>query len=111
MAAVPYDFFVGFASSKGGMNTYAVEVKATDRLVTSHYLLHAPRRVLDYIASSNIPVMLLIADVKRNRLYYAWGDSIPKPNGDDSNKSVAVKVPVTPIDDETKGALRAKLTA
>jgi hypothetical protein len=103
---IPYDFFIGFATANGGLNIYAVEVKATEQPISSRYPLRG--RLVGYLANSNIPVLLLIVDVKRNRLYYTWGDSIattPQYNGG----SLTVMVPVIEIDDSVKTALRDEL--
>lgn len=54
-------------------------------------------------------MLLLIVDVKRNRLYYTWGDALAemhKPNGE--KKSLTV--PVIEIDNRVKEELRIKLT-
>ena len=102
----PFDFFIGFTTATGGLNTYAVEVRATEQLVAGHYALRG--RLVDYLAQSNIPVLLLVVDVKRNRLYYAWGNSIasaPRSNGGNPT----VTVPVCELDDHTKTALRHEL--
>ena len=50
------------------MNLVAIEVKATDRPVKGHYQIS--RRTHDLLANSNIPGLLLVVDVKENRLYY-----------------------------------------
>ncbi|MGH9840008.1 MAG: hypothetical protein ACREEM_14590 [Blastocatellia bacterium] len=103
---VPYDFFVGFTTANGGLNTYAVEVKATEEPVSSRYSLQ--KKLIDALAQSNIPVLLLIADVKRNRLYYTWGDALAEMHKSNGGKR-SLTVPVTEIDDRVKEELRVKL--
>jgi hypothetical protein len=99
-----YDYFAGFANSKGGINITAVEVKATDRPVPA--LLPINRRTYDRLAHSNIPVLVLVADVKQNRLFYGW----PKPNGgSERRRSDTVAMPLVEIDDHTKAQLRGRL--
>jgi len=68
-----YDFLVGFSNKKGGINTFAVEVKATEQHALPKYPLS--KRVFERLSHSNIPSLLLVADVKQNRMYYAWLDS------------------------------------
>jgi hypothetical protein len=103
---VPYDFFVGFTTANGGVNTYAVEVKATEEPVSLRYSLQ--KKLIDALAQSNIPVLLLIADVKRNRLYYTWGDALAEMHKSNGERK-SLTVPVTEIDDRVKEELRAKL--
>ncbi len=57
-----YDFLVGFTNPYGGINNYAVEVKTTECHVGSGYRLNAKQ--YEILANSNIPVILLVIDVK-----------------------------------------------
>jgi len=99
-----YDYFAGFPNSKGGINVTAVEVKATDRPVPARFLIN--RRAYDRLAHSNIPVLVLVADVKQNRVFYAW----PKPDGASKSRgSDTVALPLVEIDDRTKAELRGRL--
>lgn len=109
---VPYDFFVGFPSASGGVNAYVVEVKSTDHPVGTHYSLRTNNRVIEYLTSSNIPAILLVVDVKNNRLYYAWGHSIPKPKEPPAGHgTMTIQVPVVAINDSTREELRRKLAS
>ncbi len=96
-----YDFFVGFSKPDGGINTYAVEVKATEQPVNGKYRMPANQYL--YLANSNIPVLLLVVDVKRNRLFYAW------PAADLAHGSVFMTIPVVEISDEVRAKLRKQL--
>ncbi len=100
-----FDFLIGFSNTSGGINTYAVEVKTTEQPVHNTYQL--PRRVYDYLAHSNMPLLLLVVDVKQNAFFYAW------LNQDLNVKSESqyVSVPVTRIDDETRALLRQQMAA
>jgi hypothetical protein len=101
-----YDFFVGFKNSKGGVNTTAVEVKATDKPLTDHFDMK--KGIYESLAYSNIPVLLLVADVKRNRLFYAW----PTPEGANGHRgSNTVRTPIIQVDDKTTERLRKRLAS
>lgn len=100
-ADLGYDFFVGFNNPDGGVNLAAVEVKATDRPVPRRYPVD--RRLFRRLAHSNIPVLLLVANVKENRLFYALPD--PDTPGAE-NGAGTVSIPVTPVDDATRQGLR-----
>ena len=97
-----YDLLVGFPNKKAGVNTVAVQVKATQRSVTSRAQI--PREDFDRLVNSNIPALLLVADVKRNRLYYAWLQAEDGRHGKDF-----VSVPVTEVDEEQKKRLSEEL--
>lgn len=98
-----YDLLVGFPNDKAGVNTFAVEVKATEQPVRGRFPLE--RRTLDLLAHSNVPGMLLVTDVKRNRLYHAW----LRPSGGTGDARTLVPIPVLEVTDETKSALQRQL--
>ena len=102
-ADVGYDLLVGFANKKGGINTFAVEVKSTQRTPGARFPL--PKRTFDRFVVSNIPGLLLVADVKATRMYYAWLTA----NRNSGNETVSI--PLTEVNDATKKQLRKQLEA
>lgn len=99
-----FDFLIGFPNPEGGVNTFAVELQSTERPPDGSFELEA--HVYAKLAHSNIPVLLLLIDVKANVIYFAWpGDheDLPRRNG-------SVKVPVTQVDPETRRALIDRMT-
>jgi len=84
------------------MNLAAVQVEATERPVPSR--MPISRKMYDRMAHSNVPVLLLVVDVKRNLLYYA--DSAA--HADDA-ESDGVVVQLTEVDESAKKELRARL--
>ncbi len=103
-ADVGFDFFLGFDNAKGGINAYAVEVKASERLFPERY--HLDRKIYDRLAQSNIPAFLLVVDVKQNRVYYAWPSRDESPANSASKRLV---IPLIELTDEEKVALRTRL--
>lgn len=101
---VGYDLLAGFQNDKGGINTFAIKVKSTEQ-VPSGRRFSLPRRTFQFLAGSNIPGLLLVADVKENRMYYAWLAS------DNAAGSAAVSVPLTKVDDATRTALQRQFAA
>ena len=100
-----FDFLVGFTNPQGGINLTAVEVKSTDQpVVPGHFSILW--RLYYRWAHSNIPILLLVIDVKQNRVYFAW------PTQDGSNGSTAtntISIRLTEIDEKNKSELREKL--
>jgi hypothetical protein len=104
-ADLGYDFFVGFNNREGGVNIAAVEVKTTERPVQQRFPLQ--RQLFRRLAYSNIPVLLLVANVKENRLFYALPDTFSAVVESGAN---TVSIPVMAVDDTTKDELRHLLT-
>ena len=99
-----YDFFVGFLNHHGGITTTAVQVKATERPVKGSFSIE--RKLYERWAYSNIPVLILLVDVKRNQMFYAWPS--PKETGG-SPHAKSISIPVTQIDEQTKELLHRRL--
>ena len=99
---VGYDLLVGFPNEKAGINTFAVEVKSTEQPVGPRFPIQ--RTTFNRIAHSNVPGILLVVDVKRNRLYYAWLRS----NGHERG-AATISIPVVEVTDATRADLRRQL--
>ncbi|MCP4399841.1 MAG: DUF4365 domain-containing protein [bacterium] len=99
-----YDFFIGFPNANGGINNYAVEVKATERPVPSRFSINT--KLYERLANSNIPTLLLVVDVKQNRLFYAW---LSPQVIEGHRKARTITIPVTEVDDVVKEKLRQQL--
>ena len=99
-----FDFLVGFKNPKGGVNTFAVEVKGTERNISSSFPLD--KRSYRRLVNSNVPGFLLAVDVKQNKLFYAW-----PARGDTTlySGTGTISVPVTEINEMTKTTLRKRL--
>jgi len=99
-----FDFLVSFSNPKGGLNTFGVEVKGTERDISSSYAID--EGLYRRLVSSNVPGFLLVANVKQNKLFYLW----PKENDINARGGAGkVVVPVTEIDRNSKRELRRKL--
>jgi hypothetical protein len=94
-----YDLLVGFSNDKAGINTFAVEVKSTERPPAARFPIE--RSVFDRLAHSNVPGLLLVVDVKRSQLYYAWLRS-----SETEIRNHAVFVELATINEATKEELK-----
>lgn len=101
-----YDFYLGFQNPNGGINNYAVQVKATSNPVPPQFPLNT--KLFKLLTHSNIPGLLIVADVKQNKLFYAWLTP-EKGNADQEGKNI-VRIPVTEVNDSVKEELRKKLS-
>jgi hypothetical protein len=98
---VGYDLLVGFSNKRGGINTFAVEVKSTEQPPGPKFQLL--KHVFVRLSCSNIPSLLLVADVKQNRMYYAWLDAKIAANG-----GQMVSIPIIELDNRTTKKLKAE---
>jgi len=100
-----YDFFVGFENAEGGINTSAVVARATEQAVRDRF--HFPKNRYDELSHSNIPVLLLVANVKTNQLYYAW----LTPDDTKGREGVQmISIPVNEVDEDAKQSIRRHLS-
>jgi hypothetical protein len=97
------DFLVTFRNSRGGINSFGVEVKSTDQEVQLSFGID--RKIYNRLAYSNTAILLLVANVKQNKLYFAWIDKRRAHSG-----AATVMISLTQIDEITKMELRRKLT-
>lgn len=81
-----------------------MEVKATEQPINSGYPVQ--RQIYQRLANTNIPVLLLVADVKQNRLFYALPGS--DPMGAERDAEI-VSVPLKEVDETATQELRAHL--
>jgi Domain of unknown function (DUF4365) len=104
-ANLGYDLLVSFKNSRGGMNTFGVVLKATEQTEPSFVVVD--RRTYDLLAHSTIQGFLFVADVKRDKLYYAW----PPRLDTKQSKPRTIRVRITPINEKNKKELREKFIA
>jgi hypothetical protein len=100
---IGYDLLVGFHNDKGGTNTFAIQVKSTEQSSPSRYVIN--RNVFNRMIHSNVPTLLLVADVKQNSLCYAW---LKSSNGIKGQRTVSVQL--TPVNVVSKKELYKQLT-
>lgn len=91
-----FDFLIGFKNVNGGLNAFAIEVKATEKPIRGHFLIGS--KPFDRLRHSNIPVILLLVDTKENNIYYTQ----LKDHSNPSRLSESVRVPVVLIDTAEK---------
>lgn len=100
-----FDFLISFLNARGGINTYAVDIKSTEQPVTGKFELQ--KDLYNTLANSNLPVLLLVVDVKQNQIYYAW----PHDNPELAPVGNSVRVPVRLIDDDARQQLISRMAS
>jgi hypothetical protein len=99
-----FDFLVGIPNEAGGVNSFAVEVKSTEQPVEDN--LRVSREVFERFTQSNIPVLLLVVDVKQNTISYALVGS----NADVVAGTRIVEIPIKRVDGASKRKIQQQLS-
>jgi len=99
-----FDFLVGFTNSRGGVNTFVVEVKSTEQSVLSFFAID--RGLYSRMVNSNVPAFLLIVDVKSNKIFCGWPE---RGHSSVNGGPGTIRVAVTEMNNLTRGALRERL--
>lgn len=93
-----FDFFVGFSNSHGGVNLVTVEVKSRQTTEPTQQLRASTYNLL---ANSNVPGLVLVIDVKSNRVLYHL---VPPARGVLRKQNVTV--PLIEVDDAQREYLK-----
>ena len=86
-----FDYMALFPKSDGSLVTIAIAVKATEEEIEGAY----PFKVsdLEKFKNSNIPVLILVIDVKRNKFFLNWAkNAIVREQKDSLNSEQFVSV-------------------
>lgn len=102
-ADVGWDLLAGFPNGGSGTNVFLIQVKGTDRPVGRTFPVR--RGEVDRLAKSNLPALLLVADVSHAKLYYAW----LTPDKAEVGRSHTVNVPVVEVTGRARHALATAL--
>ncbi len=103
----PFDYTVTFASPDGVLRLIVVEVKATERPIKEKYAFRAD--VIRRLASVNVPVLLLVVDVKNNAIYYTWARMAAELLSQDA-EATTLQVPVKRADEHKEKILQEILS-
>jgi Domain of unknown function (DUF4365) len=100
------DYFITFVNRRGGTNSFAIEVKATEREVKSTFPVD--EKTVRSMLLSNMPSLLLVVDAKMNKLYFAW---IDKELTNSPSKAGKIDLKVKAVTDTQKRKLRERMTS
>jgi hypothetical protein len=95
----PFDAIASFVTQDQKARITAIEVKATEQPVGQEFHFEGRPGSVRALQHSNVPVLFLVVDVKRNQLFYGWAkdvrcDSSP-PKG---RQTVRCTLPVVPAE-------------
>ncbi|MBJ7900544.1 MAG: hypothetical protein GC158_11630 [Cyanobacteria bacterium RI_101] len=66
----PFDYLTLFAREDGSLVTLAIAIRATESQITDGNFF--PSEDLEKLKKANIPVLILVIDVKRNHYFFGW---------------------------------------
>lgn len=66
----PFDYLTLFTKEDGSLATLAIAIRATESPVKEGNFF--PTEDLEKLKKSNIPVLILVIDVKRNHCFFGW---------------------------------------
>jgi hypothetical protein len=93
----PFDSIAAFLTNDQKLRISAIEIKATEQPVVEEYCFQAQRRSIRALQHSNVPVLFLVADVKRNELFYGWASDIRVDSAHNEGKHIVhCTLPVVP---------------
>lgn len=70
--SMPYDYFLTVRGSKDRLTTVAVELKTPRVPVGSEFRFQAPSREVTSLKHSNLPVLVLVADTAKDKVFFNW---------------------------------------
>jgi hypothetical protein len=97
----PFDSIAVFHTKDKKLRMVAVEVKATDQPLDNEYGFQARPEAIRALRHSNVPVLFLVVDVKRNNVYHGWAFDIR--TGDVSTKHRAAVRCILPVRSASEG--------
>jgi hypothetical protein len=90
---IALDYIAFFSKENGSPIAIAIEVKATEQEINNAFFLHS--RQLERYQHSNIPVLLVVVDVKRNEVFFNWINETSLNGCEDTNEKPSRKRPGT----------------
>lgn len=74
-----FDYLLGLEAPDRSTRHFAVEVKATENLTRPEFAVLLPAKTIRYWRGSNLPLVFLVVDAKKNHFYFATGDALTNP--------------------------------
>jgi hypothetical protein len=73
---IPFDYFVTISTPEKQIKTIAVFVQTTEEEIRNPWQVYFKEKVVPALQNSNIPVLLLIIDVKRGKVFFNWASRL-----------------------------------
>jgi hypothetical protein len=80
-ADIGIDYMAFFEKDKEKIVTIGIEIKATEREVNNKYTMSSS--VIIRLQSLNIPVLVIVSNVKNNEIFFNWARDLVPPEKQD----------------------------
>lgn len=104
------DYMAFFSKSDGTPIAIAIAVKATQQEIKGHYLLSSSQA--QRLLNSNLPVLIIVIDVKSNNTYFNWiREAIPAEQKASLHRTVSCRIDLRAATPEELAKLRQEILA
>jgi hypothetical protein len=91
----PFDLIAAFHTADKKLRISAIEVKSTEQPVGEDFHFQANPKTIRGLQHANIPVLVLVVDVKRNELFWGWASDIRyDPSASKGKQTIRCTLPV-----------------
>ena len=102
------DYMAFFQKADGTPVVIAIEVKATQREMKGHFTLSSSQA--QKLLNMNIPVLVIVVDVKDNNIYFNWiKDAISVEQKDSLDKTSSCRISLRASTSEEREKLRQEI--
>lgn len=98
----PFDYIAGFQARPGRPVMIAIVVKATELPIQGHCPIYANKATLEAWTHSNLPVLIVVVDVKANEIFYNWASTVDLISDPSIKGHGFIEVPVRKVTHSTK---------
>lgn len=106
-----WDYMAAFQTKKGRLVNITITVKATEKPIPGTIIFVMSSGRANQIVNSNLPVLLLLVDVKTSAVAWNWISEATVTSASRLRADVLVRVPAIKQSAETVRQLRAEIEA
>ena len=77
----PLDYVAIFGTDDLKLRIIGVEVKSTEKHLNGQFRFQARADRVKALQSANVPILILVVNVKHNEIYYGWAKDIEETQG------------------------------
>lgn len=89
-----WDYMAAFQTKKGRLVNITVEVKPTEHPIAAVMAFGTSARQAEQLTNSNMPVLILIVDVKNNSLAWNWASKAKVEHHPQNRNHAVIRLPV-----------------
>jgi Holliday junction resolvase-like predicted endonuclease len=102
------DYVAFFSKDDGTPVIIAVEVKATEQEIKGRFVMQSS--LLKRLRHLNVPVLIIVVDVKHNDIYFTWAqDAVPPEREDSLRRSAMCTISLRKATSEEKDLLKHEI--